>query len=108
MLKYTLSDENAWTIEYSATTDQDTIINLHTYWNLNGFANDEQDILGHVLAIDADTCIIYMGEKEGREGRMRKNGYAYVRKLNNNNILGHVSLLTRVLVVGRVKKNQDI
>lgn len=51
---YTLTDDNAIDITYSATTDKPTIINLtnHSYFNLTG--NPENDVLGHIMAIAAD------------------------------------------------------
>jgi len=49
---YTLSRDNCLVINYSATTDQKTHINLtnHSYFNLDG----DNDILGHLLTLDAD------------------------------------------------------
>jgi len=49
---YTLSDSNALTVDYEATTDKPTVINLtqHSYFNLTGHG----DILNHRLTIDAD------------------------------------------------------
>ena len=51
---YTLTQDNELLLEYFATCDQDTVINLtnHSYFNLNG--HNSGDILGHVLTIDAD------------------------------------------------------
>jgi aldose 1-epimerase len=50
---YTLDDENAFTVSYSAVTDAPTVVNLtqHSYFNLAG--HDAGDILGHELEVDA-------------------------------------------------------
>jgi aldose 1-epimerase len=49
---YTVTDNNELRIEYSATTDKPTVLNLtnHSYWNLSG----EGDILQHQVMLNAD------------------------------------------------------
>jgi aldose 1-epimerase len=51
---YTLTDKDELSVEYKATTDKATPINLsqHTYFNLTG--NAQRDVLGHVLTLNAD------------------------------------------------------
>jgi aldose 1-epimerase len=53
-ITYTLTDNNKLIADYDATTDKATVLNLtqHTYWNLAG--TKANDILGHVLMINAD------------------------------------------------------
>ena len=54
---YTLNDKNELKIEYTATTDKPTPINLtnHAYWNLRGVAPGEaEDVLEHVLTLNCD------------------------------------------------------
>jgi len=65
---YTWKNDNSLTIEYKATTDQTTIVNLthHSLFNLKGAGNG--DILGHILTINAnaftpvDSTLIPIGE----------------------------------------------
>lgn len=51
---YTLTDRNELAVDYEATTDAPTVINLtqHSYFNLSAGASP--DILGHQLMINAD------------------------------------------------------
>ena len=53
-VKYTLTPDNKWRIDYEATTDKPTVLNLthHTYWNLAGEASGS--VLGQELQIFAD------------------------------------------------------
>lgn len=71
---YSLNQENELNIQYQATTDKPTIVNLtnHTYFNLTG--NAKRDILDHVVTINArrfvpvDETLIPTGELTPVEG----------------------------------------
>ena len=73
-VSYSLTDNNELEIDYSATTDKDTIVNLtnHSYFNLAG--QGEGDVLGHLVTIHADRftpvdkTLIPTGELRSVEG----------------------------------------
>ncbi|HEV7928333.1 MAG TPA: aldose epimerase family protein [Verrucomicrobiae bacterium] len=69
---YTLMQDNGLRLEYTATTDKDTVLNLtqHSYWNLTG----KGDILNHLVMMPADrftpvdATLIPTGELKPVEG----------------------------------------
>lgn len=60
---YSLDERNHLTIEYTATTDKATIVNItnHAYWNLSG-EGSSNGAMGHLLTIPAET---YLPTDEG-------------------------------------------
>jgi aldose 1-epimerase len=52
---YTLREDNSLRVEYGATTDKPTVVNLsnHAYWNLGGEGSD-RGVMDHLLTIPAD------------------------------------------------------
>ncbi|MBR2387537.1 MAG: galactose mutarotase [Clostridia bacterium] len=73
-VKYTLSSDNALSINYVASTDKKTIVNLtnHSYFNLGGY--DSESIHSHELFLDAeyylptDDTLIPTGEIKSVKG----------------------------------------
>ncbi len=69
---YTLMQDSGLRLQYKATTDKDTVLNLtqHSYWNLAG----KGDILGHLVMMPADrftpvdATLIPTGELKPVEG----------------------------------------
>jgi aldose 1-epimerase len=56
-IDYTLTNDDELRIDYTATTDNPTILNLtnHAYWNLGGVGSG--DVLGHELSIEGDKFV---------------------------------------------------
>lgn len=70
---YTLNNDNALRIDYKATTDKPTVLNLtnHTYWNLNngkGKASDELLMLNADYFLPVDSTLIPTGEQRPVKG----------------------------------------
>lgn len=56
-VSYTLTNDNAFTIDYEAFSDQDTILSLtnHSYFNLTG--NLKETVLNHEVKLDASQFV---------------------------------------------------
>lgn len=56
-VRYEWNDDNVLKIEYTATTDKPTVVNLtnHAYWNLSGAGSG--DVLDHRLTLYADAYL---------------------------------------------------
>ncbi|MGF6494811.1 aldose 1-epimerase [Luteibacter sp. 621] len=66
--KYSINDKNELTIEYTATTDKPTIVNItnHTYWNLagegSGSVEDQKLMIAGDAYLPTDATAIPTGE----------------------------------------------
>jgi aldose 1-epimerase len=116
---YTLTDDNGLKLEYTATTDKDTVVNLtqHSYFNLAG----KGDILNHEVMIPADkftpvdSTLIPNGElrpvertpfdfrtptaigaRIGQEDEQLKFGNGYDHNWVINKLMGKLTLMARV------------
>lgn len=54
---YWLTEDNAVVLEYAATTDKPTVVNLsnHSYFNMKG--SRAGYVMDHLLRVEADTCV---------------------------------------------------
>jgi aldose 1-epimerase len=124
---YTLTEDNALRIEYTATTDKDTVVNLthHSYFNLAG----KGDILNHQVMMPADkftpvdSTLIPTGELKpvdgapfdfrtptaigariGQDDEQLKFGKGYDHNWVINKPMGQLGLMARVYepTTGRV------
>lgn len=127
---YTFDDSNVLSLNYKASTDKKTVLNLtnHAYFNLNGCGAN--DIENHLLWLDADKVseitdkLIPTGKDISVENtpfdfRQEKligkdinaddvilkygQGYDHNFVLNNNGVIKHIATLTGV-ASGRIMK----
>jgi aldose 1-epimerase len=116
---YTLTSNNGLRLQYTATTDKDTVLNLtqHTYFNLAGHG----DVLGYKLFIDADkytptdeTLIptgelrpvkgtpfdfrqpTLIGSRINADDKQLKFGLGYDHNFVLNHPMGHLDVVARV------------
>lgn len=68
---YWWTDDNTCRIEYVATTDRPTVVNLsnHTYFNLKG--QGAGYVMDHILQVNADSCLQNTEQFVPKEGPMR-------------------------------------
>ncbi len=59
VVTYKLTDNNELRIEYSATTDKATPLNLtnHAYWNLKGARPESGTVLDHIMLLNCDQYV---------------------------------------------------
>ena len=124
---YSLADDDGLRLDFTATTDKTTIVNLtqHTYFNLAG----KGDILGHQVYLDADrftpvdSGLIPTGElrsvkgtpfdfrqpaaigaRIGQDDEQLKHGHGYDHNFVLNHPAGRLDVIARVSepVTGRV------
>lgn len=90
-IRYTLTNNDALEIEYTATTDKSTYVNLtqHNYYNLSG--NLDQNILDHYLQIGVQ----YDPEK-----------HCYLTK-NVNSYFGFINTLSNIYKENKKGTNQN-
>lgn len=64
VVTYKLTDKNELRIEYSATTDKATPLNLtnHAYWNLKGARAESGTVLDHIMHLNCDSYVAVDGE----------------------------------------------
>jgi len=69
-VKYSLNNDNKFDIEYFASTNKTTVVNLtqHSYFNLSG--HDHGTIVNHQLTINAD-CFLPMDERAYPTGEIK-------------------------------------
>ena len=75
---YWLTEDNELRMEYEATSQTPTVLNLtnHAYWNLAGAASG-RNVLDHVLTLDADT-FLEVGEGMIPTGRQTKTAGTFM------------------------------